>query len=315
MLEQLTDFYLTYQSTLGYIGINALLALSIYVSLSCGQLALGSAGFAALGAYAGALATMKADLPFPVALLVSALLPALVAVPLGLPVLRLKGVFLAIATIGFGEVVRLGLVNWEYVNGAQGIVAIPQKASLWMISVAVAVSLYLLWRLRGSKWGFALEAIREDEPAARTMGIPSTRYKLAMLVLGAALAGLAGGLEAHFTFMVAPNGFGFSRVVDMLVFAVVGGAQAFYGPVVGAAFLTVLPELLRELAPLVGIEPGPLRLLVNGVVLLLVILFLPAGLVSLPRRLRERRTARLAARAMAAGGPPPASPGSTGTVA
>jgi branched-chain amino acid transport system permease protein len=95
--------------------------------------------------------------------------------------------------------------------------------------------------------------------------------------------------------MVAPNGFGFSRVVDMLVFAVVGGAQVFWGPVAGAGFLTVLPELLRELAPLVGIEPGPLRMLVNGVVLLLVILFLPAGLVSLPRRLRERRAARRAA--------------------
>jgi branched-chain amino acid transport system permease protein len=188
--------------------------------------------------------------------------------------------------------VRLGLVNWEYVNGAQGIVAIPQKASIWMIDLAVAVTLFVLWRLRGSKWGFALEAIREDEPAARTLGIHTTGYKLAMLVLGAALAGLAGGLEAHFTFMVAPNGFGFSRVVDMLVFAVVGGAQLFWGPVAGAAFLTVLPELLRELAPLVGIEPGPLRLLVNGVVLLLVILFLPAGLVSLPRRLRERRAAR-----------------------
>jgi branched-chain amino acid transport system permease protein len=91
--------------------------------------------------------------------------------------------------------------------------------------------------------------------------------------------------------MVAPNGFGFSRVVDMLVFAVVGGAQVFYGAVAGAAFLTLLPELLREAAPLVGIEPGPLRLLVNGVVLLLVILFLPAGLVSLPRRLRERSAA------------------------
>jgi branched-chain amino acid transport system permease protein len=133
-------------------------------------------------------------------------------------------------------------------------------------------------------------------------------------VLGAALAGLAGGLEAHFTFMVAPNGFGFSRVVDMLVFAVVGGAQVFYGPIIGAGFLTTLPELLRELAPLVGIEPGPLRLLVNGVVLLLVILFLPAGLVSLPRRLTERRTARLISRAMA-GGPPPGPPGGAGKAA
>ncbi|HSB19374.1 MAG TPA: branched-chain amino acid ABC transporter permease [Anaeromyxobacteraceae bacterium] len=295
MWEQLADLYATYQSTLGYIGINSLLALSVYTTLSCGQLALGSAGFAAIGAYAAALLTMRAGAPFPLALLAAALLPAAVAVPLGLPVLRLRGVFLAIATIGFGEVVRLGIVNWDYVNGAQGIVAIPQKASLWMIFLAVAVALFALGRLRGSKWGFALEAIREDEPAARTMGIATTSYKLAMLVAGAALAGVAGGLEAHFTFMVAPNGFGFGRVVDMLVFAMVGGAQVFWGPVVGAAFLTLLPEILREVAPLVGIEPGPLRLMVNGLVLLAVILFLPNGIVSLPQRLRELRQARRAA--------------------
>jgi branched-chain amino acid transport system permease protein len=218
-----------------------------------------------------------------------------VAVPLGLPVLRLRGVFLAIATIGFGEVVRLGFVNWDFVNGAQGIVAIPQKTALWMIFLAVAATLFVFWRLRGSRWGFALEAIREDEPAARTMGIHTTAYKLAMLVLGAAVAGLAGALEAHYTFMVAPNGFAFGRVVEMLVFAVVGGAMIFWGPVLGAAFLTVLPELLRELAPLVGIEPGPLRLLVNGLVLLAVILFLPNGMASLPSRLRERRRVRSAA--------------------
>jgi branched-chain amino acid transport system permease protein len=292
MWERLSDLYATYQSTLGYIGINSLLALSVYATLSCGQLALSSSGFAAVGAYAAALLTMEAHWPFPLVLLTALALPALLAVPLGLPVLRLKGVFLAIATIGFGEVVRLGLVNWEFVNGAQGIVAIPQKASLWMIYLALGLALWVLGRLRGSKWGFALEAIRQDEPAARAMGIPTARYKLAMLALGAALAGLAGGLEAHFTFMVAPNGFTFGRVVDMLVFAVVGGAQVFWGPVVGATFLTLLPELLRELAPLVGIEPGPLRLLVNGLVLLAVILFLPDGLSSLARRLRARRQER-----------------------
>ena len=294
MLESLEELYLTYQSTLGYIGINALLGLSVYTTLSCGQLALSSAGFMAIGAYAGTILTLNFHAPFAVALAAATLLPALVAVPLGLPVLRIRGVFLAIATVAFGEVVRLGLVNWDYVNGAQGIVAIPQVTSLWTIYLSLAVALALLWRLRGSKWGFALEAIREDEPAARTMGIHTTAYKLAMLVLGAALAGLAGALEAHFTFMVAPNGFAFVRVVDMLVFAVVGGTAAFYGPVVGAAFLTLLPEVLREVAPLLGIEPGPLRFLVNGVVLLSVILFLPNGIVSLPRRLRERRAARSA---------------------
>jgi branched-chain amino acid transport system permease protein len=288
-MEALKDLLLAYESTAGYIGLNALLALSVYATLSCGQLALSNAGFMAIGAYAATLLTLDAGVPFPLALLGGTVLPALVAVPLGLPVLRLRGVFLAIATIGFGEVVRLGLVNWDHVNGAQGIVAIPQKTGLWTIFLALAAVLFVMARLRGSKWGFALEAIREDEPAARTMGIPTAAYKLAMLVLGAAIAGLAGGLEAHFTFMVAPNGFSFGRVVDMLVFAVVGGTARFWGPVLGAAFLTVLPELLRELAPLVGIEPGPLRLMVNGLVLLAVILFLPNGIASVPERLRERR--------------------------
>lgn len=291
-MEALLEFYATYQSTIAYIGINALLALSVYTTLSCGQLALASAGFMAIGAYAAALLTLKAGAPFPVALLASVALPALVAVPLGLPVLRLRGVFLAIATIAAGEVIRLGLINWDYVEGAQGLVAIPQKTDVWMIYLAVALAVALLGRLRGSKWGFALEAIREDEAAARTMGIHTTLYKLAMLVLGAALAGLAGALEAHFSFMVAPNGFGFSRVVDMLVYAVFGGTAIYYGPVIGAAFLTVLPEVLREVAPLLGIEPGPLRTLVNGFVLLCVILFLPNGIVSLPGRLRERRRAK-----------------------
>jgi branched-chain amino acid transport system permease protein len=294
MWEWLVDLYGTYESTLAYIGLNSLLALSVYATLSCGQLALGNAGFMAIGAYAATLATTHAGAPFPLALAASVVLPALVAVPLGLPVLRLKGVFLAIATIGFGEVVRLGIVNWDFVNGAQGIVAIPQKTSMWMIFLSVAAVLFVFSRLRGSKWGFALEAIREDEPAARTLGIPTTAYKLAMLVLGAAIAGIAGALEAHYTFMVAPNGFSFGRVVDMLVFAVVGGTIVYWGPLLGAAFLTVLPELLREVSPLVGIEPGPLRLMVNGLVLLAVILFLPNGLASLPGRLRERRAAKRA---------------------
>jgi branched-chain amino acid transport system permease protein len=288
-VEALTELYSTYQSTVAYVGLNALLALSVYATLSCGQLALSSAGFAAIGAYAASILTLNFQVPYPFALLAAMALPALVAVPLGLPVLRIRGVFLAIATVAFGEVVRLGLVNWDYVNGAQGLVAIPQKTAVWMIYVALGLALLLFARLRGSKWGFALEAIREDEPAARTMGIHTTAYKLAMLVLGAALAGIAGALEAHFSFMVAPNGFAFGRVVDWLVFAVVGGTVAYWGPAVGAAFLTILPEALRVIAPLLGIEPGPLRALVNGLVLLLVILFLPNGIVSLPAWIAARR--------------------------
>ena len=286
------DWFLTYQSLFAFIGINGLLALSVFCTLSCGQLSLANAGFMAIGAYTGALLTQNAQAPFPVALLAGAALPAAVAVPLGLPVLRLRGVFLAIATIGFGEVVRLGFVNWNYTNGALGLVAIPQKTSLWMIWLALAIVLYVLGRLRGSRAGYALEAIRQDEPAARTMGIATTQYKVAMFSLGAAIAGLAGALEAHFTFMVSPGGYGFSRAVDMLVYAVVGGDTIFFGPVVGATFLTVLPEVLRGAGRVVGLGPGPLRLFVNGAILLAVILFLPNGLVSLPRWVREQRLRR-----------------------
>ena len=298
-LQALTDLWLTYQSTVAFVGLNGLLALSVYASLSCGQLSLAQAGFMALGAYTSAILTVHAQLPFAVVVLAAVLVPALVAVPLGLPVLRLRGVFLAIATIGFGEVVRIFFVNLDYTNGALGIVAIPRRTQLWMIYGALAVVLFLLWRIRGSRAGYALEAIREDEPAARTMGIHASAYKLAMLVLGAGIAGLAGALDAHLNFMVAPSSYSFSRVVDMLVYAIVGGTSVFYGPVVGAAFLTLLPEVLREVGSRVGLQPGPLRLFVNGLVLLLVILFLPNGLVSLPRRLRgwleSRRSAAHAA--------------------
>jgi len=293
-LDALRDLWLTYQSVVAFIGLNALLALSVYATLSCGQLSLANAGFMAIGAYAAALLTLHTHLPFAAVLAAGAILPAAIAAPLGLPVLRLRGVFLAIATIGWGEVVRLALVNWDYTNGALGLVAIPQRTSLWVIYALVAVALYGFARLRGSKTGYALEAIREDEAAARTMGVDTTSHKLALFVVGAALAGLAGALEAHLTFMVAPSGYGFSRVVDMLVYAIVGGVAGPFGPVLGAAFLTVLPEALREALSQLGLQPGPLRLFVNGLVLLLVILFLPNGIASLPAVIRERRAARRA---------------------
>jgi branched-chain amino acid transport system permease protein len=286
------DFYLAYQSLIAFVGINALLALSIFATLSCGQLSLANAGFMAIGAYTGALLTLHApQVPYALVLLASAALPAIVAVPLGLPVLRLRGVFLAIATIGFGEVVRLAFVNWDYTNGALGLVAIPQRTRPWILWLSVALVIFLLARLRGSRAGYALEAIREDETAARTMGIETTAYKLAMFSLGAAIAGLAGALEAHFTFIVSPAGYGFGRVVDMLVQAVVGGTAFFFGPVLGAAFLTILPELVREAGSRIGLAPGPFRLFLNGAILLAVILFLPDGIVSLPRLLRRRARA------------------------
>jgi branched-chain amino acid transport system permease protein len=283
-----TEFFAAYGSVFIFIGINAILALSIYVTLACGQLSLANAAFMGIGAYTAALLTLRLGAPFPLALLVGGLLPALVAVPLGLPVLRLRGVFLAIATIGFGEVVRVAIVNAEELTrGASGLPAIPVKTELWHLALALLALGYGFWRLRGSRLGYAFEAIREDESVARTMGIDTARYKLIAFVIGAFIAGLAGGFQAHFTNAIAPRDFGFGRAVEILVYAVIGGTTHFAGPVLGAALITVLPEFLRNLKA-VGIEPGAATVFVNGLILLLVIVFLPNGLLSFGAR-RPRR--------------------------
>ncbi len=288
----LSEFYTQNSTIINFIGLNSILGLSLYITLSAGLLSLANAGFMGIGAYTGAILTIHHHWPFWGALLAGGLVAALLALPLGLPVLRLRGVFLAIATIGFGEVVRLFFVNWSYAGGALGIVGVPQKTKWWHIYLLLAVSLFFFWRLRRSRMGYALEAIRQDEPAARTMGINTTFYKVVAFVIGAFIAGVAGSLQAHLRFIVDPSDYGFSRAVDILVYAVVGGMNIFIGPVLGAGLITILPEALRHLKPL-GIQPGPDRQLVSGIVLLLVILFLPRGLVSLfqgnPRELLNRR--------------------------
>jgi branched-chain amino acid transport system permease protein len=277
------DFLAAYGSVLTFIGINAILALSMYVTLACGQLSLANAAFMGIGAYTAALLTLRLGAPFPAALLAGGGLAALMALPLGLPVLRLRGVFLAIATIGFGEVMRVVFINaTDLTRGASGLTQIPAKTEGWHVLVALALLSYLGWRLRGSRLGYAFEAIREDESAARTMGIDTARYKLFAFVASAFVAGVAGGFFAHVSNAIAPRDFGFTRAVDILVYAIVGGSALFVGPMLGAALLTALPELLRNLKA-VGIEPGAATVFANGLVLLLVILFLPNGLTGLNR--------------------------------
>jgi branched-chain amino acid transport system permease protein len=306
-LDAIRDFYLSYGTVINFIGLNAILGLSLYVTLACGLLSLASAAFMGIGAYTAALLTLRQDWPFPLALLAGALAATAVALPLGVPVLRLRGVFLAISTIGFGEVTRIAIINLPVTGGALGLPQIPRKAEWWHIYGLLALLLFVFWRLRGSRAGYALEAIREDEAAARTMGINTTFYKTAAFVAGAFIAGLAGGLEAHITNAIEPRTYGFTRAVDILTYAVVGGMTSFLGPVLGAGVITSIPELLRlDALRDLGIKPGPDRVILNGLILLGVILFLPRGLVSifdwrpgagggprLPlRRLFVRRSAR-----------------------
>jgi len=281
----MADLWATYQSLVYFLGINGILALSVYVTLATGQLSLAQAAFMGIGAYTGALLTLRLHVPFPLALAGAGLLPALISLPLGLPTLRLRGVFLAIATIGFGEVVRVVFLVLPATGGALGLNGIPNLTRLWHVALVLGGATFVFWRLVGSRAGHAMEAIREDETAAQVLGVEVTSYKVRAFVAGALLAGLAGGLSAHYTFVIGPNDFGFDRAVQILLYAIVGGVGTFWGPLAGAALLTLLPETLRGL----GVQAGATRLLLNGVILVAVILFAPNGLSGLARRAGRRR--------------------------
>ncbi|MGZ9710262.1 branched-chain amino acid ABC transporter permease [Glaciimonas sp. GNP009] len=277
-MEWWDGFWATYNTVVFSIGVNAMLALSIYVTLSCGLLSLANAAFMGIGAYSAALISMNTGLPFPVALAVGGALPALVALIIGIPTLRLSGVYLAMATLGFGEVVRVVVLNMNITGGPMGLNGIPPTTEWWHIVLLLGITLYVLARIRRSKIGRAFEAIKEDEIAARLMGVNVAGYKLLAFVIGATIAGVAGALNAHYTFTIGPGNYAFENAVDILTMAVFGGTSSLIGPTIGATLLTLLPEVLRHFKDF--------RLAANGVILVLVILYLPKGIWD-PRRMRH----------------------------
>ena len=281
-MDDLQAFFDAYQTTIGFVGLNAMLALSVWLTLYTGQLTLGNAAFMGIAAYGSALLTLKAGFPFPLALLCGALLAAAISLPLGATVFRLRGVYLAIATLAFGEVVRVAILAIPITGRGQGLVGIPVKTELWHIYASLLVIAYLCARLRISSVGRAWAAIREDEVAAASQGIPVRRYKLAAFVLGALIAGWAGGLAAHFDFAIQPDEYGFARAVQILVFAIVGGIPNVIGPILGAVVLTALPAVLQPLQEY--------RDILQGAILVIVIVYAPRGLATL---LDVRRASRL----------------------
>jgi branched-chain amino acid transport system permease protein len=271
-MEMFNEFWSTYSSLIFGIGINSLLALSIALTLSCGLLSLANAAFMGMGAYAAATITMQFNLPFELALLVGILVPMLIALIIGIPTLRLSGVYLAMATLGFGEVLRVVLMNIEFVGGPMGLNGIPNLTAFPHIAISLILVMLIFWRIKISKMGRAVEAIREDEVAAKLMGVNTMRYKLLVFVIGAGVAGLAGGLNAHYTYTIGPGNYAFENAVDILTMAVFGGPFSIIGPILGGSLLTVLPEALRGLKEY--------RLAMNGLVLILVTLYLPNGIWS-----------------------------------
>lgn len=274
-------------STVTFVALGAVFAFSFYAVLNAGQLSLGQAGFASVAAYTSVLLApdpdVVGDVPaLLVALAVGMTAGAAAAVVLGLPTMHLRGVFLAIATLGFAEAVRIFLLNAEWTGGAQGM-SVPKIVTPVIAWIVLAVVAYWFWRSGPTRYGRALEAIREDELAAGAMGIDVGRHRLGAFVTAGSVAGLYGVLWAYTVRLVSPADFGFTAAIDGLVTAMVGGTTVFVGPVVGSAFLTVIPEIQRAL----GVEAGWIRPFVAGLLLLVVILFLPGGLAGrIPRRIQ-----------------------------
>ena len=267
-------FYNQHELLIAQIGINAILAISLFVTFYSGQLSLANAGFMAIGAYTTVILSLYLPLPLPVNMLIGAVLAGLVGLMVGLPVLRLRGVFLAIATIGFVEALRLGVIlNVPITGEGQGLknpTADPLGGIL-PILVSLPILAYIVWRLTRTRLGQAWAAIREDELAASSNGINVPLYKMIAFIIGAVIAGYAGALETHINFFVDPTEYGVTRTIQILTFAVVGGTTNVFGPIVGAVFLTALPEIVRQFASY--------RDVVNGIILILVIIFRPQGIV------------------------------------
>jgi branched-chain amino acid transport system permease protein len=211
----------------------------------------------------------------PLDILVGTLLAGAVGFVVGLPVLRLRGIFLAIATIGFVEALRLGVIlNLPITGEGQGLKnpSADPLGGILPILISLPIIAYLVWRLTKAKLGHAWAAIREDELAASSNGINVPVYKMMAFVIGALLAGYAGALETHINFFVDPTEYSVTRAIQILTFAVAGGTTNILGPIVGALFLTSLPEIIRQ--------ASAYRDVVNGVILILVIIFRPQGIVA-----------------------------------
>ena len=264
-------FYRAHQLLLAQLGINALLTLSMYITLRAGMLTLANVGFMAVGAYVSVLLHVNGHLPLPVAVLVGALAAGLLAIPIGIPVLRLSGIFLAIATIGFGQVVVGAILNIPITGEGRGLTVPDASSSLLPAYLSLVVVAYGLWRLSRTRLGMAWDAVREDALAAEAQGIDVARYRMLAFVLGAVLAGYAGALEAHINFFIDTSLYSFQRVVGVLVFATFGGIGRVAGPVVGSTVLTALPEVIRF--------AQSYRDALYGVILIALVIFRPQGLL------------------------------------
>jgi len=294
------DFLTTYGFLFVSMLLGAMLGLSLYLPLMAGQLSLASTGFYALGGYIAAILSTKVFrfegslFPLPLLFLemaIAGVVCGLLGVAVGMPALRLRGIYLAIATIAFVEILRVLALNLELTGGAIGIFGIPQPFQtaieyLWIVLPLLALSMAFVYRLERIRVGRALIAIREDELAADAMGINPTYYKVLAFTLGAMLAGVVGVLSAHFLNTWNARQGTFDASIIYLTFVLIGGSRTYLGPVLGGMVFTALPEILRAMADASNL---PLwlaqflrdgRLILFGLMIVVGTIFFPHGLVS-----------------------------------
>lgn len=287
VLNYLTQNVLsTYQNkVLLLVGINIILAVSLNVATGyLGQLPLGHAGFMAVGAYTCALFTKYSPLPenlnglsFALGLALGALMAGLFGAAIGIPALRLTGDYLAILTLGFGEIIRITLNNiddvlgYDLFYGAKGLKNIPKYSNYWTVFVCVVITCFAIHAMMKSRHGRAILAIRDNEIAAESCGIQTTYYKVMAFSFSAAFAGLAGGLYACYLGVLDPSSFGFMKSIEILVMVVLGGMGSMLGSILSASVLTILPEALRSFADY--------RMVIYSLVLVFMMIFRPGGLL------------------------------------
>ncbi|MEW6308160.1 MAG: branched-chain amino acid ABC transporter permease [Bacillota bacterium] len=251
--------------------INVIMATSLsLINGITGQFSIGHAGFMGIGAYTAGVLTVVYKLGFWPALAAGSLAAALAGLLVGLPTLRLRGDYLAIATLGFGQIINVAIINIPITGGPRGLTGVPAHTTLPLALAGAAMTYVILHNIIHSAHGRAMLAVREDETAAEAMGVDTTRVKVTAFTIGAGLAGLAGGLFAHRLMFLHPSSFDFIKSIDFLVMVVIGGSGNLAGAAGAAVFLTVLNELLRK-----AVE---LRMLLYAGLLILTMLLRPKGL-------------------------------------
>lgn len=262
------------------------LALSLNLVLGlAGQLSIGHAAFYALGAYTTAILTVSLKMPFWVGLISGAVVAGCFGFLLGMPTLRLKGDYLAIVTIGFSEILRLVLINWtSLTRGPAGIPGIPSPSLFgyviktntgyyYIILAMVLLTVFVSRRVVDSRLGRGLSAVKDDEIAAEATGVNPANLKILAFVMGAVIAGMAGGFFASFVHYVNPDNFTYMESVVILTMVVLGGVGSIPGVIVGAAVLAILPEALRDISTY--------RYAIYGILLVMMMIVRPQGMISL----------------------------------